>query len=69
MQKGIFGGGILKKVGLQRERDYGVFDNLDIIQLIFDNTGKIHYLLIRRYSNNYQLDNDIKIDYKLSVLK
>lgn len=69
IQKGIYGGGILKKIGLQRERDYGVFDNLDIIQLIFDNTGKIHYLLIRRYSNNYQLDNDIKIDYKLSVLK
>ena len=69
IQKGIYGGGILKKIGLQRERDYGVFDNLDIIQLIFDNTGKIHYLLIRRYSNNYQLDNDIKIDYEVSLLK
>lgn len=69
IQKGIYGGGILKKFGLQTERDYGVFDNLDIIQLIFDNRGKIHYLLIRRYSNNYQLDNDIIIDYKLSVLK
>jgi hypothetical protein len=62
MEKGIFGGGILKKVGLQKERDYGVFDNLDIIQLIFDNTGKIHYLLIRRYSNNYQLDNELDLD-------
>jgi hypothetical protein len=69
MQNAIYGGGIVKKIGLQKERDYGVFDNLDIIQLIFDNTGKLHYLLIRRYSNNYQLDNDIKIDYKLSVLK
>ena len=69
IQKGIYGGGILKKIGLQRERDYGIFDNLDILQLIFDNTGKIHYVLIRRYSNNYQLDNDIKIDYEVSVLK
>ena len=69
IQNALYGGGILKKVGLQKERDYGVFDNLDILQIIFDNTGKILYVLIRRYSNNYQLDNDIKIDYKLSVLK
>ena len=35
MTKGIYGGGIMKKIGLQKEREYGVFDNLDIIQLIF----------------------------------
>ncbi len=62
MQKGIFGGGILKKVGLQKERDYGVFDNLDIIQLIFGMNGELLYMLVRRYSKNYKLDNELELD-------
>lgn len=62
MQKGIFGGGILKKVGLQKERNYGVFDNLDIIQLIFDMNGELLYMLVRRYSKNYKLDNELDLD-------
>ena len=62
MEKGIFGGGILKKVGLQKERDYGVFDNLDIIQLIFNMNGEILYMLVRRYSKNYKLDNELDLD-------
>lgn len=62
IQKGIFGGGILKKVGLQKERDYGVFDNLDIIQIIFNMNGEILYMLVRRYSKNYKLDNELDLD-------
>lgn len=69
IQQGIYGGGILKKLQLQKERENGVFDNLDILQIIFDYTGKIHYLLIRRYSNNYKLDTDIKIDFEERILK
>ena len=62
MTKGIYGGGIMKKIGLQKEREYGVFDNLDIIQLIFDMNGEILYMLIRRYSKNYKLDNELELD-------
>ena len=62
MTKGIYGGGIMKKIGLQKERKYGVFDNLDIIQLIFGINGELLYMLVRRYSKNYKLDNDLDLD-------
>tara|TARA_Y100000389_G_scaffold44237_1_gene38948 strand:+ start:12368 stop:13654 length:1287 start_codon:yes stop_codon:yes gene_type:complete len=64
MEKGIYiyGGGIMKKIGLQKERDYGVFDNLDILQLIFDINGELLYMLVRRYSKNYKLDNELELD-------
>jgi hypothetical protein len=62
LETGIFGGGIMKKLGLQEEREYGVFDNLDILQLCFDYTGKIHFLVVRRYSKNYKIDNELYLD-------
>lgn len=62
MVKGIYGGGIMNKIGLQKERNYGVFDNLDIIQIIFNMNGEILYMLIRRYSKNYKLDNELELD-------
>lgn len=65
MISGKFSGGAEDK-----EREYGVFDNLDILQIILDNKGSIHYVLIRRYSTNYKLDdNDIKKYYENSTLK
>ena len=62
MEKGIYGGGIMKRIGLEKERNYGVFDNLDIIQLIFGINGELLYMLVRRYSKNYKLDNDLDLD-------
>jgi hypothetical protein len=65
MERGIYGGGIMKKIGLQKEREYGVFDNLDILQLIFDDNGDILYMLVRRYSKGYKLDNEFYLDQSI----
>ena len=69
MDQSIIGGGMLSKIGLKSKevREYGVFDNLDILQLIFDKeTNNITYMIIRRYTNNYKVQNEISFNEKTS---
>ena len=60
MQDGIYSG------GMEKTRDYGIFDNLDIIQLIFSMKGELLYMLVRRYTENYKLDNELELDPSVS---
>ena len=70
MDQGVSGGGILSNIGLKskkQNRDYGVFDNLDILQLIFDKQSNVlRYMIVRRYSKKYKINNEVLFNNKHS---
>lgn len=57
----VIGGSLGKKLGLKKEKEYGVFDNLDILQIIFNENGVISHMIIRRFINNYKINNEPNI--------
>lgn len=70
MDQGISGGGILSNIGLKSKkenRNYGIFDNLDILQLIFDKeTNVLTHMIVRRYSQKYKINNELLFNNKHS---
>ena len=54
----VIGGSLEKKLGLKKEKEYGVFDNLDILQILMESNGNISHIIIRRFINNYKVNNE-----------